>query len=349
MEDKGITYHRLKISEIKELAEDFKLFYFEDVIGLNYLAGQYLTLASFTNGNETRRSYSLTSSPDISERLCIGVKRVPNGFFSRLLVDLAKPGDILLSTGAGGLFTLPGNNQDFLKVFFFAAGAGITPCMSLIKTILFAHQHISIQLVYSNASEGRAFFREELQELQQRFPLRLKIDFLYSNSRDLSRARLHPDLLREFLRDSSSIAPAQTLYFICGPVDYMDMCTFTIQALGVPKQNLRKENFILEGPVVLTALPPDRSSRMVEISYAGTTHVIKVDYPQSILQASKKAGLRLPYSCESGRCGNCVAHCTSGKVWHSYNEVLTDGELERGLVLTCVGHPEFSDLKLSII
>ena len=129
-------YKTLRIHSIHEEINGFKTFTFEEGHGINYKSGQYITFVQQVAGKEVRRSYSITSSPQLNEPLTIGVKRVENGLFSRQLIDHAKPGDEWITTGAGGLFVLPDDVRNYHQVFFLAAGSGITPIFSLIKTVL---------------------------------------------------------------------------------------------------------------------------------------------------------------------------------------------------------------------
>src|SRR3954467_1551099 len=133
---------RLTVARITEEAPGFKTFIFEEDTAnrIHYKAGQYLTFIHDFNGIEARRSYSIISSPILDEPLAVGVKRIENGVFSRFMIDKVQPGDILETIGAAGLFTLPQNIQAYRQIFFFAAGSGITPVYSIIKTVL--HQHI---------------------------------------------------------------------------------------------------------------------------------------------------------------------------------------------------------------
>jgi ring-1,2-phenylacetyl-CoA epoxidase subunit PaaE len=126
------------------------------------------------------------------------------------------------------------------------------------------------------------------------------------------------------------------------------MCVYTLQAIGVPGSNLKKENFVIHNVSHRQHLPPDKETHEVTIDFGKKNYSVSVDYPDSILKAAQKKGIQLPYSCEVGRCGNCVAKCVKGTVWHSYNEVLTDKDLEQGLILTCVGHPVGGDVKLTL-
>lgn len=347
-QEKTSLYQTLTIKEVREEVRNFKTFVLEGEESLLYKAGQYITLVDTSSGEEVRRSYSIASAPSLGEPLTIGVKRVENGHFSRLLVDKAKVGDRLLSTGAGGLFTLPENSDPYKQVFFFAAGSGITPIFSLMKTALHDHPHLKLVLIYSNASREKAIFREALERLAKQYPTQLHIEFLYSNAANLGKARLYRDLVLQFLKSLSSAPIENTLYYICGPEAYMRMVLYTLQGEGVPPENIKRENFVIQRIKPPQAAPPDLASHEVSLHLFGVEHHFAVKYPDTILSAARKQGLSMPYSCEVGRCGNCVALCTEGKVWLSYNEVLTDKELSRGLILTCVGHPIEGDVRVEI-
>lgn len=339
-------YKTVRIETIRDEAPGFKVFEFAAAPAIYYKAGQYLTLVRFQNSTEIRRSYSITSSPALQEPLSIGVKRVPNGAFSRYLIDDAKPGDALLTTGSGGFFVLPDEIQNYQQLFFLAAGSGITPVFSLLKTALYGFPHLSVVLVYSNASMDKTAFRTPLQELQQTFPGRLHIEWLFSNAANLSRARLHRDLLLFFLHQYGITDKGKILFYTCGPEAYMRMCFYILQEQGIDAGQLKKELFNTTVVSKRDAVPPDAQRHIAYIRFANRSYEVVVSYPDSILRAAKKQGISLPYSCEAGRCGNCVAKCIKGQVWHSYNEVLTEKELQQGLVLTCVGHPVGGDIEL---
>ena len=341
-------YKTIRIKEIKEEVKGFKTFSFEEGHGLSYQSGQYITLVQNVKGEEVRRSYSICSSPQLGEPLTIGVKRVENGLFSRQLIDYARPGDEWTTTGAGGLFVLPADVENYEQVFFLAAGSGITPIYSLIKTVLHRHPQLSAVLIYSNASPAKTVFLESLQKLKNEFEGRFGLEFLYSNNPKLERARLYRELLLELTDKLGVTEKTKTLFYICGPEAYMRMCIYTLQAIGVPRNNIKRENFVIYNVSPKQVLPPDKAAHQVNINFGDKKYELTVLYPDAILKAAKKKGIQLPYSCEVGRCGNCVARCVKGSVWHSYNEVLTDKELEQGLILTCVGHPVGGDVELTL-
>jgi ring-1,2-phenylacetyl-CoA epoxidase subunit PaaE len=344
----GALYKTIRISSVREEIKDFKTFVFSDGHSIQYKAGQYLTLVRYDHDEEIRRSYSITSSPVLDEPLSIGVKRVENGFFSRWLVDKAVENDELITIGAGGLFTLPDNIHEIKQFFFFAAGSGITPIYALIKTLLYAYPHINVVLIYSNAFQAKTIFYRELESLQQKFSGRFQIKFLFSDAVQLDRARLHRNMIIQLLHEFSTAKYFETMFYICGPEPYMRLCTYTLQENNVPQNNIRREDFAINAIRKRDAAPPDTISRQVCIRLNEKEYRFMVHYPDSILQAAKKSGIVLPYSCEAGRCGSCVAKCMEGNIWHSYNEVLTEKELRQHWVLTCVGHPVNGDVLLEI-
>ena len=343
-----MLYKSLVIDFINEPVEGFKTFTFRNSHEIDYKAGQYLTFIQKTTHEEIRRSYSIVSAPLLNEPLTIGVKRIENGIFSRQLIDHAKTGDELLSSGAGGLFTLPDSLSNIQQIFFLAAGSGITPIYSLLKTVLHLHKHVQVVLIHSNPTPQKTIFLSELNELKQKFNEMFQLQFLFSNSLNLSLARLNRELLSQLTHSHSVCGFDHTLFYICGPDAYMRMCTYTLQEEKVPRENIRKETFIIQQKQIPKLDPPDKDDHVATIHYGNETYVFNVQYPDSVLKAGKRQNIQLPYSCETGRCGNCVAKCISGDVWLSYNEVLTEKDLENGLRLTCVGHPVGGDVILKI-
>jgi len=235
-------FKTLVVSDIREEIPGFKTIVFAPN-DIAYKPGQYLTFVHNTPHDEIRRSYSITSTPSLNEPLAIGVKRIANGAFSRLLVDRTKVGDSLMTTGAAGFFTLPEDIERYDTIFFFAAGSGITPIYSLLKSALTLHPYLSIVLVYSSHSKEHCIFYNALVELQQQFSKQLQIKFLFSDNPILTKARLHPDLLIQFLKTFTTTALDKTLHFICGPANYLRMCWYVLQNENVPAGNLRKESF----------------------------------------------------------------------------------------------------------
>jgi ring-1,2-phenylacetyl-CoA epoxidase subunit PaaE len=343
-------YKKVHISAIRQETPDCKTFVLHttDPHLLQYQPGQFLTLVFAAKNGEERRSYSFSSSPALHEPPAITVKRVENGAWSRMLLDHARIGDELTVIGPSGFFTLPDSTHPYKRLFFIAAGSGITPVYALLKTVLYTRPDLEVVLVYANRSAENTIFYEGLRRLAAGFAGRFHIDWLFSSSSDLARARLSKWLLGILLREHTLEALPETLFYCCGPFDFMRMAGIQLAEEGVGPQQIRKENFSTFKTAV-KALPPDTEKHTVQIRRSdGASFTIETQYPQTILQAAKKAGIALPYSCEAGRCGSCTATCTAGKVWMSYNEVLLNEETGRGRVLTCTGYPIGGDVVLDV-
>lgn len=335
----------LRVVEIRDETIDTRSFILEmshdDT--LDYEPGQFLTLVFPGRLNQERRSYSISSSRALGEPLMFTVKRIDNGTFSRYLFDECKVGSNLMTIGASGFFTLPKPVQVDTRFYFFAAGSGITPMLPMIKQLL--HFEINeVSLVYSSKTRANAIFRQALEALQQQFPDRFTIDWLFSDAQHLLKARISKMFVSDYLKERVQ-DPQSALLYLCGPKDYMQMITITLLAEGVPSANIRKEIFDTT-KVAVKELPPDTEAHAVSIAIDGLTKTLVVQYPETILAAAKREGLVLPYSCEAGKCGTCTATCRYGRVWMSYNEVLVEAELEQGRVLTCTGYAVGGDVAI---
>jgi ring-1,2-phenylacetyl-CoA epoxidase subunit PaaE len=345
----GTQYRKLVVTGIRQEADHVKSFTFRAADGeaLHYEAGQFITFVFTSGGKEERRSYSFSSAPVLNEAPAITLKRVPNGLFSRLLTDRTRIGDEFTVIDPSGFFTLPGQENDYRQLFFFAAGIGITPVFSIIKTVLHTQPHMSVVLYYSNRSVTDTVFYNELEALQQQFGERLHIVYLFSTAKNLFRARLGKGLVPELLNEYSKFPVSQQLYYLCGPFEYMRMVILALEERGIPAAQVKKENFVTTTPRPRLT-PPDTDAHAIHIRFAAKNYTLSTQYPQTILQAAKQQGIALPYSCEAGQCGTCVATCTSGKVWMSYNEVLTDADIAKGRILTCTGFPVGGDVEIVI-
>ena len=344
------AYSPIIVTSITDETTDVKTFGLTPSNGTPfvYKAGQFVTLSIMNGNNEERRSYSFSSCATLNEQPAITVKRVENGVFSRYLHDKVVPGDVLLSSGIGGFFTLPDITSEYKQYVFFAAGVGITPILPLIKTLLYGNSSSRVALIYSNNCPNDVVFMDVLGQLQRSFSDRFDLEFLYSNAFNLARARLSKSLVRVLLKEYNISEIADSVFYICGPFGYMRMVTYALQEAGAKPEQIHKENFNTTDRINTLPQPPDLQTHIATIHYHQHTYHIPVSYPNSILQAAKQHGLSLPYSCEVGRCGSCAAICIEGKVWHSYNEVLMDIELQKGCVLTCTGHPVGGDIEIAV-
>lgn len=247
------------------------------------------------------------------------------------------------SSGVSGRFTLPADVNQIQTVLLLAAGSGITPVFSLMQELLHFHRDKRVILVYSNRSVEDTIFLSTLRQWQREYP-QLTVEYFFSNSKNLMRARLGNlilmELYKKYIHDAS-----KTIAYLCGPYDYMQMLEITLRTEGLATERVRKEVF-LSPEVSEDLLPPDQLPHQVTIHHDHKTTQLTVQYPTTILQAARKKNLDLPFSCEAGRCGTCAATCTKGEVWMKANEALSDKEVANGRVLTCTGHPVGGEVRI---
>src|SRR5690606_28192342 len=317
---------------------------FEDLTGdfPPYKAGQFLTQCFLFGNREVRRSYSFRSSPYVDETYEITVKRVDNGEISRLLHHRTRVGDVVEVLDPQGLFVYEPQKEDSHTVFLFAAGVGVTPLFSILKTALVAEQHSKVVLVYSNSSKEQTLFYDELLFWQEQYPDRLVIEFIWSDTKNLLKARLNREYILQLLKEYTE-PDRQAVYYTCGPLFYMDLCRFTLLGMGVPDEQIRKETFYFpeeeEDEDEKEEQPVDMSSYSVVLRLNGENYDLMIPYDKTILDVGLEHKLKLPYSCKSGMCSTCISQVVKGTVRMDYNEVLTDREVENGRCLICTSHP----------
>jgi ring-1,2-phenylacetyl-CoA epoxidase subunit PaaE len=218
---------------------------------------------------------------------------------------------------------------------FIAAGSGMVPIFSLLKSALAKTANDPILLITQNHDAGSILFRQELGDLARRHKDRFHwLSFLSS-----ANGRLNNWLLEALVPPSP-----RSLYFLCGPPAFMRMAQFTLRLMGARAEQIRKEHFTVEY-LPPPPVPSDTTPKNITIHRRDSVVRFQASWPSTILQAAEKNGIALPYSCRGGRCSTCVARCLQGTVALSINEVLTEKDLEAGLVLPCVGYAE-TDLEL---
>ncbi len=333
---------KLKVRKIIRETKDAATILLEPENGkpIVYEAGQFLTFIFDRGAQEIRRSYSFSSAPGIDEIPAITVKRITNGEISRFLLDHLRRGDILTALPPSGRFTLETDARLSRQIIFISAGSGITPVFSLLKKIVRGEPLTKNLLIYQNHDEQSILFGKPLRALEKNHPDQLKWINLLSRPQKHRHAshRLNNFLLEKLVSTHQS-TDREMLFYLCGPPAFMRMAWFTLKLMGFKDEQIRKENFTIEyvpPPPLIT----DTSPKEVILHYRQQTFRFTVSYPNNILQAALNQGIELPYSCRGGRCSTCTAKCLKGKVKMSINEVLTDKDMQNGLVLTCVGYAE---------
>ena len=349
-----------KVMQVITETPDTVSYVLEEVNGnpVTWDAGQSITLLFYHHGHEIRRSYSICTAPGIDKHIAITVKRKVNGEISRFIQSNWQRGTPVTSLPPAGRFIIDTNAANKRHIWFIAAGSGITPVLALIKKVLYNEPETHLTLIYQNHDERSIIFNKVLQELAAQYAHRFNRIDLLSNpiDPDTKPARLNNWLLEQLVIANLTSTPAFAkasageaipgLFYTCGPEPFMRMAQFTLKVMGFQDEQLRKEHFVIE-PVRKPAFTMPSTPFTVVLHYAQQTHEFTTSWPDTILQAAQKNGITLPYSCNTGRCATCAAYCRKGSVTMSNNEVLTDTDLQVGLVLTCTGYAA-TDLVLEV-
>ncbi len=336
------------VSKIQETT-DAVSFLLEDTAGreIIYKPGQFLTLIFNRGQREIRRSYSISSPPGNNRIVRITVKRVHNGEVSRLLLDQYHTGDILKAAQPAGMFVQDGKDDIERDIFFLVAGSGISPVLSLLTDFLYNTAKTSLVLVYQNHTIKDTIFRPELDKVAKDFADRFKwYDFVSNPETGMHLSgRLNNEILEALIPSATKYHPAGSIFYLCGPSSFMRMCQFTVLRMGYEETQIKKEYFVINTPPP-APLIVNPAERVVHLEGLADKITFTTMYPKTILESALEQGIALPYSCRGGRCSTCVAKCTRGEVVMSMNDVLTKADIEKGLILTCVGYA-VSDIALT--
>ncbi|MET8667648.1 2Fe-2S iron-sulfur cluster-binding protein [Streptomyces tendae] len=298
--------------------------------------GQFFTLVTDVAGQPLRRAYSASSVPGAT-RLELTVKRVPGGRFSTHLHRDLRPGDLLAVRGPSGTFHAPARAPGHLVLI--AAGSGITPMMSMIRTRLSAPEPAGrIDLLYSSRGPEDVIFDDELTRLEKDHPDRLAVTHVLTGRA----GRLDAEGVRRWVTGLPQSDRAH--HYVCGPEALMDTVQAVLRRLGVPDGRMHQEHFTA-GSTALTAEMPQDMRVEENGNVVGTT---VVEPGQTLLDAGLAAGLPMPYSCTVGSCGECTARVRDGEVTQPEDRCLTPEQRAAGYVLTCVGCP-LSAVSLDIV
>lgn len=340
---------KLKVVSVEKQVAEVITIAFEVLNGekIHYKAGQFLPLVFRFGQRELRRSYSFFSSPIVNEPIAIAVKLVENGEISRFIHHQLAVGDIVEIAPPNGQFVFEPQTIKPRTIFLFAAGVGITPLFSILKTALIIEPTAKVVLIYSSRSADETLFLPEIAKWQVDYPQHFKVIHLFSNSKNLLRARLNRFLINELVSAELKFDKDDAVIYTCGPVDYMDVCRISLLGAGFKPHQIKRETFVLPEDEVdeddSSEKIVDTNSYTVNLHFKGLVHHLLVPYPKRILEVALENKIDLPYSCSGGVCSTCAATCTAGGVKMTYNEVLTDEEIANGRVLVCTGRPTTND------
>ena len=339
-------FHTLRIAEVRrETAEAVSLeFEVPHALAPEYafVQGQHITLRTRIDGAEVRRSYSICAGVD-DGRLRVAIKRVPGGRFSTWANTELRPGTTLDVLTPDGRFHTALDSNHLKHYAAFAAGAGITPILSLIKTTLAREPRSRFTLLYGNRRQSSVLFHEELEDLKDRYLSRFTLYNLFSREQqeiDLFNGGLDGAKFKAF---ADTLLPADTIdeAFVCGPGAMIDEIETALQACGLPRTHIHAERFGVPNIVAEHhAEPGDPPQAIVTLILDGVRRELEFRRTDpSILDAALQAGFDLPFACKSGVCCTCRAKLLSGKVRMDKNYGLDPRDLAAGYVLTCQAHP----------
>jgi ring-1,2-phenylacetyl-CoA epoxidase subunit PaaE len=340
----------LRVREIIRESDDTKTFVFERTDGTEFIykAGQFLTFLIPMHGHEVRRSYSMSSAPDVDMYPAITVKRVSNGEISRFWIDTVQINDTFIALPPSGRFTFEESDNEPRDIVLIGAGSGITPLFSILKQALATETASRITLIYASRNVRNTLFHDQIVDWQNRFPERLQVINVHSQPSDEwngIRGRINNTRLEQLVNKSLRHDRHNARFFICGPFDLMRAAEITLHFMGFSNVQIRKENFVITPP---PPPPPISNPHTITLHYREHTYSLLVPSHTTILDAALASGIQLPYSCKGGRCSTCAGVCTSGSVHMSVNEVLTDRDLQEGWILTCSAYPDNDDVILNI-
>ena len=356
-------FHPLRVKAVEPDTSEAVIVSFEvppelqQVFG--FTQGQYLTLRRDIEGQDLRRSYSICAGLDDGE-LRVGVRKVQGGVFSNWINAHLQPGDTVQVMAPQGRFFVPIEPGSARHHVGIAGGSGITPILSIMKTVLAREPLSRFTLIYGNRQLQSTMFKEEIEDLKNRYMTRLALQLVFSDEQTdspLGRGVMNREKIGEFL---NTLVPAASIdhAYICGPFQMNDEAEAALLAAGVPEERIHIERFGVAlpsaasagqvGAVVHEALPGDAKQARITIVRDGLQREITFTEGQpSILDAASAAGLEVPFSCTSGVCGTCRAKLVEGEVRMERNFALDKNEVAAGFVLTCQAHPLTERVTLS--
>jgi len=329
---------RIALAVPEELASEYE-----------FLPGQHLPFQISLNGKKVRRTYSICSAQGVSP-LEIGVRVQPGGLFSGYAANALKVGDTIEAMPPSGQFHVDLDEARARDYVGFAAGSGITPILSMIKSVLEREPNSRFVLFYGNRKQATTMFIEDLYALKNLHPERLQLHFVFSQEDQefaIAAGRLDADKVRELHeRFCTGLDPAA---FVCGPDTMIDVVTETLVEIGLDADSVHSERFGVPRKSGEAKAAAAKAADHATVTVIMDGHEKSFDMQrgdENIVDAAAGHGIELPYSCKGGVCATCRCHVRDGEVTMATNYGLESWEVEKGFVLACQSRPVSDSITL---
>jgi ring-1,2-phenylacetyl-CoA epoxidase subunit PaaE len=339
-------FYPLSVSKVDNLTTQSVAISFEIPTDLQsnfaFKAGQYITIKHTIHGKEVRRAYSISSAPVVSgpqNSVTVGIKEVAGGAFSPYANRYIQKGDVLEVMPPQGRFLYEPTSAP-VHILGVAAGSGITPILSIAKSVLASGPEYSFTLIYGNKSPQDVMFSSEIEALQIAYPNQFNIQWVYSQAKEDQAlfGRIDTAAINYVLKNTDT-APFDGAY-LCGPEGMIKTATEALEKSGLATDQIYYELFTVAtestteaGEATEGALAAGNIA--VEVTVDGETTSLEMDAKTILLDAIIKADIDAPYSCQGGVCSSCICKVTKGSAAMIKNQILTDSEIADGLVLSC--------------
>lgn len=336
-------FHNLSIKSITRVTDKSVAITFDIPNNLKddfkFKAGQYITLKTEINGEDVRRDYSICSSVNSGD-LTVAVKAVENGTFSIHANKNINAKDIIEVAEPNGRFVFEANDAKTRTIAAFAAGSGITPILSIAKTLLEDEPFSNFILVYGNKKLSEAMFAKDILELKQQYGNRFHVHFIYSQAQETDAlfGRIEKSTVNLIVKNKYKGVTVDSFY-LCGPEAMIHTAKDVLLENNIKEKQIFFELFT--SSTATTEINTDLGNGQSKLKVIVDDEEFEIEMSQdaSILDAALKENIDAPYSCQGGICSSCIARITEGEATMRQNNILTDNEVAEGLILTCQAHP----------
>lgn len=354
-------FYKIKVHHLVKETEDATSIFFDIPAELketfSYKPGQYVTIKANIDGQDVRRAYSHSTSPLTDSIPAVTVKKVDNGWMSVYLNDVLKEGDELELMPPNGKFIVDIDANKKQHYVLFGGGSGITPLMSIAKSVLLSEPNSSITLIYANRDSKSVIFKSALEKIEKEHKDRFKMYYSFDNAPFGwfgLKGYLTEEKVQKVVKERVGGMWQEHQYYICGPVPMMDIVKKGLASSSIAAEHIHSEYF--SAPVSNESKKGVEVAAETEVKFNGTatakitvygkTHTITVPEGKTILKAAIDAGLEPPFSCTVGVCTTCRAKLSKGKVHMNEREGLSDDELNDNYILTCQSLARSSELEM---